>query len=156
MKKFYFKLSTPLRIKQLKEKIEKQKLAEAVIEKDRAENRLVQLELTKKNTREKIKENMSTSVKTRVLSDYDVYATEMISLIDTQESVISQACEVCEEKRQSFLGYRRERKIYERIKENKYNDYNKKMNREEQKISDELGNISHSRLERDVPNEKYF
>lgn len=154
MKKFYFKLSTPLRIKQLKEKIEKQKLAEAVIEKDRAENRLVQLELTKKNTREKIKENMSTSVKTRVLSDYDVYATEMISLIDTQESVISQACEVCEERRQSFLGYRRERKIYERIKENKYNDYNKKMNREEQKISDELGNINHSRLERDISNEK--
>jgi flagellar FliJ protein len=150
MKKFYFRLSTPLRIKKLRENIEKQKLAEAVIEKDKAENRLVELEVTKKNTLEGIKKRLSTSVETKVLSDYDVFAAEMISLIDMQKDIINQVSEVYEKRRLSFLDHRRERDIYEKIKEKSYNDYNKKMNKEEQKIIDELANINHSRLERDV------
>ncbi len=154
MKKFYFRLSTPLRIKQLREKIEKQKLAQAVIEKDRAENHLVQLEQTKNKVRKGIEKTISVSIETRALSDYGVYAADMISLIDTQKNVIKQAREVYEKSRHSFLSYRRERKIYEKIKKKKYNDYNKKINREEQKISDELANINHSRLGRDVPNGK--
>lgn len=156
MKKFHFRLSTPLRIKQLREKIEKQKLAEAVIERDKQKNHLAALELTKRNIQEMIDENLFTSVQMKVLSDYGVYAADMTTLIDTQRDAVKQAIEVYENKRLSFLGYRQERQIFERIKEYKYSDYNKKMNKEEQKISDELANINHSRLERDVPNEKYF
>jgi len=150
MKKFHFQLSTPLRIKKLREKIEKQKLAEAVIEKDKAENRLVELELTKKSTKKRIEKKLFTSIETRVLLDYDVFADEMISLIDIQKNIINQAREAYEKRRLSFLDHRRERKIYEKIKENKYSDYNKRINREEQKISDELSNTNYSRLERDV------
>jgi flagellar biosynthesis chaperone FliJ len=48
-----------------------------------------------------------------------------------------------------------ERQIYEKIKEYHYMEYNKMVYREEQKISDELANINHGRLERNLANEQY-
>ena len=68
----------------------------------------------------------------------------------------SQAAEVYERSKLNFLRCRRERQIYEKIKEHQYNEYNIMLNREEQKITDELANINHSRLERNLSNEKYF
>lgn len=156
MKKFYFRLETPLRIKQLKEKTEKQKLAEAVIKRNKEEKHLVQLELSKKMAREGIEKKLFNSVETRVLSDYSMYASHMTSQIDAQKIAVKQAHDIYEKRRLSYLAHRREKQIFEKIKEKKYVDYNKKVNDEEQKISDEVANTNYSRLERNTPDEKYF
>ncbi|NLU10935.1 MAG: flagellar export protein FliJ [Tepidanaerobacter acetatoxydans] len=156
MKKFYFRLETPLRIKQLKEKMEKQRLAEAVIKRNKEEKHLVQLELSKKKAREGIEKKLSDSVETRLLSDYSIYVSHMTSQIDAQKIAVKQAHDIYEKRRLSYLAHRREKQIFEKIKEKKYIDYNKRVNNEEQKISDEVANINYSRLERNTPDEEYF
>lgn len=156
MKKFYFRLDTPLRIKQLKEKTERQKLSQALFNKLTEENRLAKMKHTKKYIREMIDKNLLTCVEIRALSDYSIFATDMLFRIETQKNVIKQAAEVYERSKLNFLRCRRERQIYEKIKEHQYDEYNIMLNREEQKITDELANINHSRLERNLSNEKYF
>ncbi|NLZ53278.1 MAG: flagellar export protein FliJ [Thermoanaerobacteraceae bacterium] len=156
MKKFYFRLDTPLRIKQLKEKIEKQRLSQAILKKNTEKNRLTQMKLTKKNIRNIIDENLLTSVEIRELSDYSVFATDMLVLIEAQKDVVKQANEIYERTKLDFLRCRRERQIYEKVKEHQYNEYSIMISREEQKISDELANINYSRLERNIPDENYF
>jgi len=156
MKKFYFRLDTPLRIKQLKEKIEKHKLSQALYKKHTEEKRLAKMKLTKKNICEEIDKKLLTCVEIRDLSDFSVFAREMFGLIENQENIIKQAKEVYEKSKKNFLRSRIERQIYEKIKEHQYMEYNKMFNREEQKINDELANINYSRLERNLSNEKYY
>ncbi|MDD4569160.1 MAG: flagellar FliJ family protein [Tepidanaerobacteraceae bacterium] len=156
MRKFYFKLTTPLRIKQLREKIEKYKLAETIITKDTEENYLDKLKLINTDIRGNIKKNIISSVKIKTLIDYDTYSLHLLSCINAQKVVVEQTHEVYEKTRLSFLKARKEKQILERLKEKEHDDYFKEINREDQKHSDELANINYSRLERDVPNERYF
>ncbi len=156
MKKFRFKLATPLRIKRLREKIEKQKFAKAVLTKNRAKNRLVELEQTKNKVYDGIKQNLSISIKSEVLFEYGAYLADLRSAINTQENVIEQAVDAYKRGRESFIESRKERKIYEKIKEKELSNYNIETSKEEQRISDELASTNHSRLERDITNERGF
>lgn len=155
MKKFYFRLETPLRIKQLKEKMEKQKLSQALYQKRSEENKLAEMELTKDNIREELDNRLIGSVEIRDLSDFSVFASKMIKLIEAQKKIVEHVSELCEESKRDFMKSRIERQIYEKIKEYHYMEYNKMVYREEQKISDELANINHGRLERNLANEQY-
>ncbi|WP_213951238.1 MULTISPECIES: flagellar export protein FliJ [Tepidanaerobacter] len=150
MKKFSFRLETPLRIKELKEKIEKQKLAEAINEKNKAEKSLTQLELSKKDTWEKIEKQLYDSIKTNVLSDFGVYSAHISSKIDRQKIVVKNTHRFYEERVHSYIISRREKQILEKVKEKKFAVYNKNLNAEEQKITDEVANINYDRLERDT------
>lgn len=146
MKKFYFRLETPLRIKQLKEKIERQKLSQAILKKRTEENRLYKMNILKENTRKEFDKIILTSAEIRDLSYYSVFDADMSFLIESQKNVVKQAQEAYERCTNNFISSRRERQIYEKIKEHQYKEYNMILNREEQKITDELGNINYSRL----------
>lgn len=153
MKKFNFRLNTPLRIKQLREQIEKQKLAKAIVEMDREANYLKYLESTNKNLHETMQTKLLNSVKAKSLSFYETYSADIISLINRQKTTVKQVNKIYEKTRLSFLESRKERQVLENIKQKKYDDYYKKTNREEQKISDELSNVNFSRRERYLSNE---
>ncbi|MFY9218153.1 MAG: flagellar FliJ family protein, partial [Tepidanaerobacteraceae bacterium] len=94
-------------------------------------------------------------VEIRDLSDFSVFASKMIKLIEAQKKIVEHVSELCEESKRDFMKSRIERQIYEKIKEYHYMEYNKMVYREEQKISDELANINHGRLERNLANEQY-
>jgi len=155
MKKFYFRLETPLRIKQLKEKMEKQKLSQALYRKSLEEQRLAKMKLTKKRVCEEMDNRLYNSVEIRELSDLNAFANKMDELIENQKEIIVQVNEVYEQSKKDFLKSRIERQIYEKIKELQFIEYNKMFNMEEQKISDEIGSINYSRLERNLTNEQY-
>ena len=133
MKKFNFRLNTPLRIKQLREQIEKQKLAKAIVEMDREANYLKYLESTNKNLHETMQTKLLNSVKAKSLSFYETYSADIISLINRQKTTVKQVNKIYEKTSLSFLESRKERQVLENIKQKKYDDYYKKTNREEQK-----------------------
>lgn len=150
MKKFSFRLETPLRIKELKEKIEKQKLAEAISEKSKAEKSLAQLELSKKDIWEKIEKQLYDSISTNVLSDFSVYSAHISSKIDNQKIIVKNMHRFYEERVHYYIISRREKQILEKVREKKFAVYNKDLNAEEQKVTDEVANINYERSERDT------
>ena len=155
MKKFRFRLETPLRIKQLKEKMEKQKLSQALYRKRTEESLLADMQLAKANARGEMENKLLNSVQIRELSPFCLFERKMLDLIENQEDVVKQVSEICEERRKDFLKSRIERQIYEKIREYQYKEYNIMVNKEEQKISDELASINYSRLERNSTYEEY-
>jgi len=155
MKKFRFRLETPLRIKQLKEKMEKQKFLQALYRKRTEESLLADMQLAKANARGEMENKLLNSVQIRELSPFCLFERKMLDLIENQEVVVKQVSEICEERRKDFLKSRIERQIYEKIREYQYKEYNIMVNKEEQKISDELASINYSRLERNSTYEEY-
>jgi len=155
MKKFRFRLETPLRIKQLKEKMEKQKFSQALYRKRTEESLLADMQLAKANARGEMENKLLNSVQIRELSPFCLFERKMLDLIENQEDVVKQVSEICEERRKDFLKSRIERQIYEKIREYQYKEYNIMVNKEEQKISDELASINYSRLERNSTYEEY-
>ena len=155
MKKFRFRLETPLRIKQLKEKMEKQKFSQALYRKRTEESLLADMQLAKANARGEMENKLLNSVQIRELSPFCLFERKMLDLIENQEVVVKQVSEICEERRKDFLKSRIERQIYEKIREYQYREYNVMVNKEEQKISDELASINYSRLERNSTYEEY-
>jgi len=155
MKKFRFRLETPLRIKQLKEKMEKQKFSQALYRKRTEESLLADMQLAKANARGEMENKLLNSVQIRELSPFCLFERKMLDLIENQEVVVKQVSEICEERRKDFLKSRIERQIYEKIREYQYKEYNIMVNKEEQKISDELASINYSRLERNSTYEEY-
>jgi len=150
MKRFNFSLETPLRIKQLKEKIEKQELSQAIFKKRMEENRLYELNNVQKNTRIALDKKLLSSANIKDISEYGIFAIDLSFLIKNQQDVVKQAEEVYEKSKENFLRCRRERQIYEKLKEQRYTEYNFMLNREEQKISDELANVNYSRLGEEI------
>jgi len=153
MKKFHFRLETPLRIKQLKEKLEKQKLSQAIYIKHLEETHLTRMKQAKKNIHGEIENKLINSVEIKNLWDFSLFESEMFNLIENQKRIVKQVSVICEESKNSFLKSRMERQIYEKIREYHYLEYNKMLNKEEQKISDELANINYSRLEMNLTDE---
>ena len=111
---------------------------------------MTQLELSKKDTWEKIEKQLYDSVKTNVLSDFGVYSAHISSKIDRQKIVVKNTHRFYEERVHSYIISRREKQILEKVKEKKFAVYNKNLNAEEQKITDEVANINYDRLERDT------
>lgn len=156
MKKFRFKFDTSLRIKNLKERLDRYRLAETIIERDKEQNYLDELKLTNKNIKADINTKLNKSVTVNVLSDYGNYTANIKTLIDSQKELVKKATDLYEEARHSFLESRKERQIFDKLKEKRHNEYFKEMNRAEQIIIDELANVNYSRLERDKPDEGYY
>jgi len=150
MKRFNFSLETPLRIKQLKEKIEKQELSQAIFKKRMEENRLYELNNVQKNTRIALDKKLLSSANIKDISEYGIFAIDLSFLIKNQQDMVKHAEEVYEKSKENFLRCRRERQIYEKLKEQRYTEYNFMLNREEQKISDELANVNYSRLGEEI------
>ena len=86
MKKFRFKFDTSLRIKNLKERLDRYRLAETIIERDKEQNYLDELKLTNKNIKADINTKLNKSVTVNVLSDYGNYTANIKTLIDSQKN----------------------------------------------------------------------
>lgn len=152
MKKFKFKLSTPLKIKQMKEEIEKQKLAESITKKNHELSRLNELKQEKLDTRENLKEALNSSTKITDLNDFGAYMVNLKSLVQKQQTVVAQAEELYELTRQSYIESRKEKEILEKLEEKSFQAYFRELDRVEQKISDESASLAYNRRKRDVPN----
>lgn len=148
MKKFKFKLETPLKIKKINEEIRKQKLAEAINIKNKEENRLKALIRIDSDIKSELKYSLQESLKAKDLSLLAAYMSHIKSDIHAQEITFKNAMMAYEKTRLSFIDIKKERQIFEKIRENKLNSYFKEINLEEQKITDEAAANRHGFLRR--------
>ncbi|AYO30466.1 flagellar export protein FliJ [Biomaibacter acetigenes] len=143
MKKFNFKLETPLKVKKITEKIHKQKLAEAILIKLKEEDRLNNLLQTDSKIKGELESSLSDSVKVMDLSLFNTYIDDLNSSIKSQKIVVDNAVAVYNHSRVSFIEIKKERQVFEKIKEKRFRDYLKQVNLEEQKNSDESAATRH-------------
>lgn len=143
MKRFNFKLETPLKVKKINENLRKQKLAEAIQIKLKEENRLDDLLLTDVKTRSELKNKLSASVEAQDLCSFNTYIDDLNSGIQFQKVAVDNAITAYDRSRLTFIETRKERQVFEKIKEKKFGAYLKEMNSEEQKQSDESAAASH-------------
>lgn len=138
MKKFKFNLQTPLNIKRLREDLEKQRLSESIAKKTKEEARLFSLHSTKQSTRMLKEKALNSFVKIDKLNNFGDYLIGLENQIDLQEEELIKANKLYDSTRLSFIKAQQERKILEKFKEKRYRIYLDDINKEEQKISDEL------------------
>jgi len=137
MKKFNFKLETPLKVKKITENLRKQKLAEAILVKSKEESRLNNLLLTDVKIKGELKNKLSASVEAQDLCLFNTYIDDLNSNIQFQKVAVDNAIVAYDRSRLSFIETRKERQVFEKIKEKRFGAYLKEMNSEEQKQSDE-------------------
>ena len=103
MKRFKFKLETPLKVKQTIEKIKKQQLYEAISLKRREEKRLAELVNVRNDVVSNIQILKQDSTDIRTLFFADLYMRHIETLIEEQKQVVNKANCAYDDKRQSFL-----------------------------------------------------
>jgi flagellar FliJ protein len=143
MKKFNFKLETPLKVKKITEKIRKQKLAEAILLKLKEEDRLNNLLQTDSKIKGELESSLSDSVKVMDLTLFNTYIDDLNSSIQSQKNTVDNAVAAYNHSRVSFIEIKKERQVFEKIKEKRFRDYLKQVNSEEQKNSDETAATRH-------------
>lgn len=143
MKQFQFRLQ---KVMELKEEIEKQRmmeLGEAKMVVAQEEQRLHELHQQDKRYRAEIKEKESEEVIDPVeIDSYYRYLKQLEAAMETQAYRIQQAKVVEEEKRENLLAATKERKILEKLRERKLNDFMIDLARKEQFVLDDLANTS--------------
>lgn len=137
MKKFSFRLETHLKVKKIIEEIRKQKLAEAILLKLKEEDRLNNLLRTDSKIKRKLESSLSDSVKVLDLTLFNTYIDDLNSSIKSQKITVDNAVAAYNQSRMSFIEIKRERQIFEKIKEKRFGAYLIEVNSEEQKNSDE-------------------
>lgn len=147
MKKFKFKLQTPLKIKQMVEEINKQELLKAIIKKNEEQMRLNNLYMLTREEREQLGHHLCDSVRIRDINNYDAYLYYLQNATKQQKKNLSEAEKLCEHKRYSFLEAKKNRQILEKIRDKKLEIYNLEAMRQEQKITDEMASIRFKRVE---------
>lgn len=152
MKKFKFKLDTPLKIKRMKEKIEIQKLAETITAKENEQKQLKTLKRIALDTREDLDEVLVDYSKAKDLYSFDIYMNSLKTLVERQKTVVNKAEELYNLTRLSYIEKRRDKEILEKLEEKSFQAYSKELDKEEQNLSDESGSLAFNRRERDVCN----
>lgn len=152
MKKFKFKLDTPLKVKQIKEKLEKQRLRETILSKNKEQKQLNTLKTMAHNTRRNMSEMLVEHSEVRDIYGFDIYINNIKTLVERQKIAVHKAQELYDLTRTSYIEKRRDKEMLEKLEEKSFLGYSKELYLEEQNLSDELGGIAYERRERDVCN----
>lgn len=147
MRKFKFKLKTPLKIKQMKEKIKKQKLATAIIRQNYEKKQLKTLLLQKVDLDSALQKNLKSFIKVEELYAHKNFLQDLNKQIKHQKKSVSKAKKEYLKSRLSFIETRKERQILEKLKQKSFTLYMDEINREEQKVSDEIAISNYCRRE---------
>lgn len=138
MRKFKFKLKTPLKVKKLKEKMSRQQLASAIARENQEKRILRLLHKEKSNLDANMQKSLRTSIKVDELYKINNYLLNLDNKIKLQGNLVSKAKKNCHDSRLSFIKSKKERQILEKIKQKTFALYMQEANSEEQKISDEI------------------
>lgn len=137
MKKFKFRLHTPLKIKHIKEKMAKQKFAQALLARRCEAQKLEFLNEQDTALQDGRREVTKDFVSVSRLLDYHVYSNALRRIIKDQKQEVKLAENNCTSLRCDYIKVRKEKQVLEKVKEKKYEKHIKTLNKEEQKQSDE-------------------
>lgn len=138
--KFNFRLERVLNYKKTVEDLKKNQYGSVKQRLNREENKLDSFIKHKKNL---LNEKDSTIVKTRVgnLVLYNNYIKDINEKIENQKEIVSQVEKELQIKRAEMIDAIKEKKMFEKLKENEYEKYLYELKKEEEKLNDTIVNF---------------
>jgi flagellar FliJ protein len=139
MKQFEFRLQKVMETTKTREELKKRELAKALVvlaqNESLLESMLERLEeqIEEYNTR-KLKPSMTASD----LMNFSHYTEKLLADIQHQKRTIEDLAEKVRQHREKLIEITKDKKILERLKEKRYEEYRKKLRSMEQKFIDEL------------------
>ncbi len=139
MKQFEFRLQKVMETTRAREELQKKELALALAEVERNEAMLERM-------LDKLAEELdafsarhgSKAIRVSELMQYASYTDKQLGEINTQRDDIVKLAALVDEHRRKLLEISKDKKILERLKEKRYEEYRKKLRQVEQKFMDEL------------------
>ncbi len=139
MKQFEFKLQKVMETTKTREELRKRELAKALVVFAQNESLLeamldrLEEQIEEYNTR-KLKPSMTASD----LINFSHYTEKLLTDIQHQKKTIEDLAEKVRQHREKLIEITKDKKILERLKERRYEEYRKKLRSIEQKFMDEL------------------
>ncbi len=139
MKQFEFKLQKVMETTKIREELKKRELAKALVVFAQNESLLeamldrLEEQIEEYNTR-KLKPSMTASD----LINFSHYTEKLLTDIQHQKKTIEDLAEKVRQHREKLIEVTKDKKILERLKERRYEEYRKKLRSMEQKFMDEL------------------
>lgn len=147
MKKFRFKLATPLKVKQMMEDIKKLELAETIAVKHREEERLRCIESSKLRMQQQMLSHLAKSARVFEVKNYHGFLYKVNIDVEYQRKQVQRAREAYDATLRSYMITKTERQTLDKLREKQYSRYMEEVNKEEQKQSDESAMNSFVRQE---------
>lgn len=138
MAKFKFKLESLLNVKSKLEDKAKTEYGKANLRLQEEKDRLEQLLNQKKETMDSFKESVSKSVKPFEVNIFNRFISNIDNQIKNQQKNIDEALNFVEEKRVELVEAMKQRKIFDTLKQNQKEEFNKQIILNEQKMIDEI------------------
>ncbi|MDD2889855.1 MAG: flagellar FliJ family protein [bacterium] len=142
MKRFEFRLDKVMNYKKNIEEMKKQELAQAMRLLLEAQIKASQLKKYKSCQLEEMTELQEDDIYTRLL--YDKYILALNFHIKTAEELIAERMLLSEQKRLELVEASKARRIFEKLKEKKIEEFNYERNKWEQAVEDECAKYVHN------------
>lgn len=138
MAKFFFSMESILKIKYSLEEQKKQEFGMAVKKLELEKAVLNTLNKRREDSIAAFKANVSTAINPKESADFSNYIESLKFKIETQTIKVKKANTEVEKKREELVEATKEKKKFERLKENRHEDYIIEEKRSEQRITDEI------------------
>ncbi|OPX44589.1 flagellar biosynthesis chaperone [Ruminiclostridium hungatei] len=138
MQKFGFRLESVLKLRTQLEDNAKNNLAQAARELENQKNCLVELEETREASRRALTSAVDGGVPVYQVRNFNSFFGLMKNKIVRQKENVNNAQNDVDINREALVKAMQDRKIIEKLKEKKHEDFLKEQNREEQLLIDEL------------------
>lgn len=149
MPKFTFKLEPLFEYRQRLEELSQKEFGEALARLKSEEEKIERLKELYKKSSSEIDGLKESGARADEMDLYHSYVAGLKRHIAEQERILSQVSAAVERKRGELIEASRNRKVMELMKEKSLHTHNQKVNRQEQKESDELNSRSFGRKDAD-------
>ena len=143
MGKFVFKLQAVFNLKKQIENNLKNELGKAVQELERQKKKLKDIEFERAIYYQEINVKSSSGISVGKLKEFSSYISHLNEKIDHQKNNIKRAQKSVDKYREQLIIAVQERKMMEKLREKKYEEFMKEQQREEQKIIDEIASYNY-------------
>ncbi len=143
--KFKFRMQPLLNVRMTQESLKLEEMGAAM---DELRERQNALEIINQNICKKtasLKSSIS-SLKVSELANYSLYISHLNDIREKQKINIKRQDEIVDKIRVELIDAIKERKIFEKLKQNKFHEYSMQLTKNEQKINDDLVSYKQHRL----------
>jgi flagellar FliJ protein len=148
MAKFRFRLQPLLNIKIQLEDSAKNELGKAVHRLEEEKGKARTLVLNREKYISEFQEKTSSFIRIDELKGYSLYISKLAKNIELQNKNVKEASDNVDKYREDLIKIVKERKILEKLKEKKYNEYLSELGKDEQKRMDEI--VSYKYTENEI------
>ena len=146
MAKFIFSMQSLLSLKSRMEEQKKQEFGEAINKLEQEKSFLEGLNMEKEHTLLKLRESVNGKISPTDFKNFNNYVEVLKKRIVAQMGVIIETEKYVEKKRLELVEATKERKMLDKLKEKKHEEYIEEEKKQEQKINDEIVSYKYSSL----------